>query len=294
MMPISSANVADLRDAHLGMLREPPDGQVVRHFIGRVARAGAFATVEEDRQVLQKILVHWTARAIRDGNMMLGDAPKLEPFRPDAPPETAEQSSESAAMAIALPTPEEIEKARRRVRISATAEEWKKLGGDGSPVAQGYLLSGEALERARAFIADSATIAELVGASDRDLAETQQALAKSKIVTLRRWLAVVVVVGALVVGLIYQAMTKATATASAKDAEAREARDRAGILLAENEDLKGQINAANRRLQELSSEIDSSKTDTGFTGDVLSQLRDVLPPPPSSALPTTSRPWPTG
>jgi hypothetical protein len=272
MMPVSSEHVAELRNAHLGMLRTEPDHQSVAQFIGRVARAGTYTGDEDDRQVLKKLLVHWTARAIRDGAMMLDAAPRLEPFDPEAQPDSAAQASETAEMAIPLPTAEEVELARTRVRIAATAEQWKKLGGDGNRDAQGYLLSGEALERARAHTGDSAAIAELVGASDRNLA-------RSRIVTLRAWLGVAAVIGLLLVSvifLIWQDKQAEKARAIARDIErveqTRQAIESAAIALAENDQLKLQLSEANRRLQELTNEIDKRQAQSIPASEIAAAL----------------------
>lgn len=121
----------------------------IRAFLERVRRAGRRLRNGADRLALQRILNHWTTVLCSIGVVPSDDFSfaTLDDYMEEAGAAEAEVATSSTASA------------RNYVRIAAAARQWLTTHHDG------YLLSGEALEEARAFISDP-DIAALVVASD--------------------------------------------------------------------------------------------------------------------------------
>jgi endonuclease G len=196
-------------------------------------RSGTFLSEEGERRSAQDLLEMWSVELVTLGELGGRDfgLPQLVPFAGD------EQKSEN---------PEKLALSRDLIRLSATARQW--LGSD---KAKGYLLSGDALEQARALVDKDRDIAELVRASDEE--ERRKTRARH-----RTYIGIITVM-ALLMALLAAATMFALSEKSRAEAEREQVRkdaDYAAKLSSQRiKDLRGNVNNAvnigNTRFAEL-------------------------------------------
>jgi uncharacterized protein YjbI with pentapeptide repeats len=156
-------SLAALRLAHLDLMRArgkkdrgASSAAMIRDFLRRAQAAGAFIADDEDRHKAQSILDYWTAELVSDSEGFDTDfspAVLADPEKAGADEQQPDQSE--------LMLQKRRDEAREQVRLAAAARQWRDAGED-----PGYLLRGEALEKAKRFQGSDQAIDEFIRASE--------------------------------------------------------------------------------------------------------------------------------
>ena len=230
--------VARLREAHAALLarttQAASEGRTVpadeiRGFMGRLRESGRTVVRPSQRRTLQQILGYWQRELAATASPSVADYEAGNLF-----PAEDGQATETAASAG------ENESWRERVRLAATARQWRETRQ------QGYLLNGDALEAAKK-LADDPDIADLVRASEKASAQRVRQMR---------------VVGGLCLSLILLVLTAGLI-----------------LLLHQNSELSRQNNellAARIKLEIANEKLDAARNTLEVTVGELSVARDAI------------------
>jgi uncharacterized protein YjbI with pentapeptide repeats len=156
-------SLAALRLAHLDLMRArgkkdrgPSSTAMIRDFLRRAQAAGAFISDDEDRHKAQSILDYWTAELVSDSEGFDTDFTPAVLADVDKASAEGQQPDQSELM-----LQKRRDESREQVRLAAAARQWRDSGED-----PGYLLRGEALEKAKRFQGSDQAIDEFIKASE--------------------------------------------------------------------------------------------------------------------------------
>ncbi len=198
--------------------------------------AGTFLEGKDERQRAQYILDMWSVELVT-----LGDFSE----NTSALPKLAAYAGGESEATMPPDAAQRLDEGRELVRLAATARQWQENGRD-----KGYLLYGDALERARALAKSDRDIKELVDASDEEVGKKSDRRKR-----VNRWviglMAVVIALLAMSTIFAVHKMNQAREAAADAIAQTNAADQQAQLADTENERLTAANDLAAARYAEL-------------------------------------------
>src|SRR5262249_45944029 len=146
----------ELIQASLAKLGSP---ESCRDFTAQLIEAGRSVAPGRDREALRRMLYYWSAEAVGGGELRKDEPlPTLAPYEGG---DATASTDQSPAKTLAVEDIEAKPETRAAIRIAALARQWQVAGRN-----EGYLLTGDALEEAKAFRDSDPEIRVFIEASE--------------------------------------------------------------------------------------------------------------------------------